>query len=358
MSSTWRSFINLTIFGESHGPAIGMVLDGIEAGIEIDESVIREQLQRRAPGQSLTSRRKEKDHLEILSGLYHGKTTGTPITGIIRNENAKSEDYDVLDGWLRPSHADYPAWIKYHGFADQRGGGHFSGRLTAGLVAAGSIAEQAMGSHLDISVGSHIIQIGPYSEPSWNEKDLNNLLSYRQMKVPCLDPEQVSTIIQKVMDENDSIGGKLETVITGIPAGLGDPFFDSLESRLSQLLFSIPAVKGVSFGAGEQFAVLKGSQANDPYCLDQGMIHTRANHNGGILGGITNGEPIVFQTIIKPASSIGKPQMSVDLKTMEEKEKTIEGRHDPCILLRAVPVIEAAAMLAIYDAYQKAGRIS
>lgn len=353
MSSTWHSFIDLTIFGESHGPAVGMVLDGIEAGIRIDEDRIRHELKRRSPGQALTSARKEDDELEILSGIYQGKTTGGPITGMIRNQNARSEDYDAISGWLRPSHADYTALVKYHGFADPRGGGHFSGRLTAGLVVAGSIAEQALRSHFDFSVGSHIIKMGSYSEANWSAEDLFEAEKYHQMNVPCADPDMVRDLIEKVREEKDSIGGKLETVILGIPAGLGDPFFDSIESRLSQLLFSIPGVKGVSFGEGEKFAGMRGSEANDPYFLSQGQIRTRTNHNGGILGGITTGEAIVFQTVIKPTSSIGMAQTSVDIRLMEEKEKTIAGRHDPCILLRAVPVIEAAAILAIYDAYQK-----
>ena len=190
-------------------------------------------------------------------------------------------------------------------------------------------------------------------ESSWDNKKLHELAEYREMAIPCEDPERIHQLISEISEEKDSIGGKLETMLVGIPAGLGDPFFDSIESRLSGLLFSVPAVKGVSFGSGEEFASLKGSQANDPYYLDKGRIQTRTNHNGGILGGITTGEAIVFQTVIKPASSIGKPQRSVDLMSMEETEKTIEGRHDPCILLRAIPVIEAAAMLAVYDALQK-----
>ena len=345
--------MDLTIFGESHGPAVGMVLHGIEPGIVIDETKIHEQLKRRAPGKSLTSERQEEDELEILSGIYQGRTTGSPVTGIIRNKNARSEDYESISGWMRPSHADYPALVKYHGFADPRGGGHFSGRLTAGLVAAGSIAEQALRNHFDLSVGSHIVKLGSYSEANWSAEDLIKSEKYRQMNIPCADPDTVRDLIEKVREEKDSIGGKLETAILGIPAGLGDPFFDSIESRLSQLLFSIPGVKGVSFGEGENFAGMRGSDANDPYFLSQGQIRTRTNHNGGILGGITTGEAIVFQTVIKPTSSIGMAQTSVDIRLMEEKEKTIEGRHDPCILLRAVPVIEAAAMLAIYDAYQK-----
>ena len=354
MSSTWQSFISLTIFGESHGPAIGMVLDGIEPGIFVDETKIMQQLHRRAPGDDLSSQRKEADEIRFISGIYRGRTTGTPITGIIRNTDAREQDYGNISSWLRPSHADYPAQIKYQGFADPRGSGHFSGRLTAGLVAAGAIAEQALSSHAEVKIGSHIVRMGSYEEPCWQMEDLFTADRFRDMRIPCQDPEQIRTLVEAVQAGKDSIGGKLETVVTGIPAGWGDPFFDSIESRMSQLLFSIPAVKGVSFGAGEAFASMRGSEANDTYYLDDGKIRARTDHNGGILGGVTIGEPIVFQTVVKPTPSIGLPQTSVQYDSMTEEEKTISGRHDPCILLRAVPVIEAAAMIALYDAYRKA----
>ena len=352
MSNTWGSEIRLSIFGESHGSGIGMILDGIEPGVQLNLEMIKQQMARRAPGGSLSTPRKEADEVEFLSGIVENVTCGSPICGIIRNTNTKSKDYSKTKDWLRPSHADYTAMIKYCGFADYRGGGHFSGRITAPLVLAGSICGQALQQKCDLQIGSHIVRLGEYEEQRWHYIDPDQLKHCEASRIPCQSPEKVTEIIENVRREADSIGGMVETAITGIPAGLGDPFFDSLESRLAHLLFSIPAVKSVSFGAGIQFAAMRGSEANDLFGIQDESIYTKTNNNGGILGGISTGMPIVFQTVLKPTPSIGRPQMSVNVNTMQEEENQIIGRHDPCIGLRAVPVIEAAAKIALYDAWK------
>ena len=352
MSNTWGNEIKLSIFGESHGGGIGMILDGIMPGIHLDMEAIRTQMARRAPGGALSTPRKEADEVEFLSGIVNGVTCGSPICGIIRNTNTKSKDYSQTKDWMRPSHADYTALIKYGGYADYRGGGHFSGRITAPLVLAGSICGQVLEQKYGIQAGSHIVRLGEYEEANWSVVDSNLLKKMAKNRIPCDDPQKVADIIEAARLDADSVGGMVETALTGVPAGWGDPFFDSLESRLAQVLFSVPAVKSVSFGAGGQFAAMRGSEANDAFCLKDGKVATKTNHNGGILGGISNGMPIVFQTVIKPTPSIGKKQTSVNMCKMIEEENQIVGRHDPCIVLRAIPVLESVAKIALYDAWK------
>lgn len=352
MSNTWGNEIKLSIFGESHGGGIGMILDGIVPGIHLDMEAIRKQMARRAPGGALSTPRKEADEVEFLSGIVNGVTCGSPICGIIRNTNTKSKDYNQTKDWMRPSHADYTALIKYGGYADYRGGGHFSGRITAPLVLAGSICGQVLEQKYGIQAGSHIVRLGEYEEANWSVVDSNLLKKMAENRIPCDNPQKVADIIEAARLDADSVGGMVETALTGVPAGWGDPFFDSLESRLAQVLFSVPAVKSVSFGAGGQFAAMRGSEANDAFCLKDGKVATKTNHNGGILGGISNGMPIVFQTVIKPTPSIGKKQTSVNMCKMIEEENQIVGRHDPCIVLRAIPVLEAVAKIALYDAWK------
>lgn len=356
MGSTFGDQIKLSIFGESHGPSVGMVLEGLEEGIVIDEILLERELKRRSPGRSLTSPRREKDKVIFLSGIYQGRTLPSPITAMVHNTAAKDKDYQKLDKWMRPSHADYPAFMKYHGLADMRGGGHFSGRLTLGLVIAGALCKMALMQHepfhKSYGVGSHITQLYTYQEPSWRRADKKLLLQRNTEFLPSEDPKAIEKLIEGAKKNKDSLGGIVETFAIGLPAGLGEPFFDSLESKISHLLFSIPAVKGVLFGIGEQFASLTGSKANDPYYISSGKVKTLTNHNGGILGGISTGMPLVVRTVVKPTPSIGLEQKSVDMKSGKMAVKTISGQHDPCIVPRAIPVIESCIHIALYDAFR------
>lgn len=357
MSDVWGNAVKLSIFGESHGPAIGVVLDGIEPGVRLDMEEIRRQMARRAPGQRLSTPRKEADEVQILSGVRDGLTCGTSICAMIANTNTRSADYERTAALLRPSHADYTGHIKYKGFEDFRGGGHFSGRITAPIVFAGAVCQQILRERLGVVAGSHILQLYKAGEGAFEDEDLTeetlDKLSHRRVPTLRADLEsQIEAIIESARMSLDSVGGIVETAFLNLPAGLGDPFFDSMESRISHLLFSVPAVKGVSFGSGFGFAKMKGSEANDPFYLDDGAVRTRSNHNGGILGGITSGMPLVFQTVIKPTASIARPQQTVNLTAMKEETLSITGRHDPCIVLRAIPVLEAMGAIAIYDAWR------
>lgn len=359
MSNIYGRSIKVSIFGESHGAGIGVVIDGMEPGLSLDMEEVRRQMARRAPGGSLSTPRKEADQVEILSGIRNDVTCGTPICGVIYNQNTRSKDYDKTRSLLRPSHADYTGHVKYRGYEDYRGGGHFSGRITAPLVFAGAICRQALEAR-GIQIGSHIVKLYDIEERRFAQEDLTaeKMEVLGQERLPLLNPENAERIAQQIENarkECNSLGGIVETALTGLPAGMGDPFFDSMESRLAQILFSVPAVKGVSFGAGWEFAGMTGAQANDPYRLRDGRIETVTNHNGGILGGITNGMPVVFQTVIKPTPSIARPQQTVNMDTMQEETLEITGRHDPCIIPRAIPVLEAAAMIAVYDAWKEAG---
>lgn len=354
MGTTWGNNIKLTIFGESHGKAIGGVIDGLPPGLTLNLEDISKEMKRRAPGQNeISTPRNEKDAFEILSGYFNHKTTGTPLAFLIWNKDQRSKDYGKIKDLIRPGHGDYPGYIKYKGFNDYRGGGHFSGRITAPLVFAGSIAKQLL-EKKEITIGSHIKSIYTVEDIAFPRLKIDKeiLMELREKTLPLLDvkvEKSMKEAILKAKEEKDSLGGIVETAIINLPVGVGAPFFDSVESELSSMLFSIPAIKGVEFGHGFSITHLKGSQAKDEYTIEEGKIKTLQNHNGGILGGITNGMPILFKTAIKPTSSIGQIQRTIHIKEMKEEEIQIEGRHDPCIVPRAVPVIEAATALVLLD---------
>ena len=315
-----------TIFGESHGPAIGVVLEGVPAGLELDLDFIRAQLARRAPGQNaMTTARKEADEPELLSGVFEDRTTGGPLCAVIFNTDTRSRDYAKLKDLPRPGHADYAGFVRYRGCNDYRGGGHFSGRLTAPLVFAGAVAQQVLGGH-GVTVAARISNVAGIPDPT---------------------REEMEGAILAAKADGDSVGGRIACAVTGLPAGLGDPDFGcNVEGIFSQYLFAVPAVKAVGFGLGTGFAEVRGSQANDPFYMDGGTVRTRTNHAGGINGGITNGMPVTFEAPIRPTHSIGREQDRVDHSTGSDAKLSVTGRHDPCILPRAVPVIEAAAALA------------
>lgn len=354
MSGMWGSKIKLSIFGESHGNAIGITIDGLPAGFSIDMDKIMMEMSRRAPGKSsLSTPRKESDIPEILSGYFEGKTTGTPLCAIIRNSNTKSKDYSKLKYVMRPGHADYTGAVRYKGFNDYRGGGHFSGRITAPLVFAGAICKQIL-EVKGIIVSAHINSIGKIKDCSFLESDISDELlnSFKENELPLINTKLEDEMRQEILStrsSGDSIGGTIECAILGVSPGIGDPFFDSVESTLAHLMFSVPAVKGIEFGKGFDISKMRGSEANDEYYLENGNIKTKTNNNGGILGGITNGMPIIFNVAIKPTASIFKEQNTVNIVTMEETTLCIEGRHDPCIVQRALPVIEAVAAIGITE---------
>lgn len=354
MSGMWGSKIKLSIFGESHGNAIGITIDGLPAGFSIDMDKIMMEMSRRAPGKSsLSTPRKESDIPEILSGYFEGKTTGTPLCAIIRNSNTKSKDYSKLKDVMRPGHADYTGAVRYKGFNDYRGGGHFSGRITAPLVFAGAICKQIL-EVKGIIVSAHINSIGKIKDCSFLESDISDELlnSFKENELPLINTKLEDEMRQEILStrsSGDSIGGTIECAILGVSPGIGDPFFDSVESTLAHLMFSVPAVKGIEFGKGFDISKMRGSEANDEYYLENGNIKTKTNNNGGILGGITNGMPIIFNVAIKPTASIFKEQNTVNIATMEETTLCIEGRHDPCIVQRALPVIEAVAAIGITE---------
>lgn len=354
MSSTWGDNIKLSLFGESHGQAIGINIDGLPAGIELNLQEINFEMRRRAPGKDkLSSSRLEKDEFEILSGYFNYRTTGTPLCMIIKNLNTSSKDYEKTKDLMRPGHADFTAFKKYLGYNDYRGGGHFSGRLTAPICFAGAIAKQILKTK-GISVGGHIKSIGELKDSSFNKTEisLELLENLKHKNIPTIEDERASEmekLILKVREEEDSIGGTVEIAVINIMPGLGSPFFDSIESKISQLVFSIPGVKGIEFGEGFALSEIKGSQANDEFYIGDGNIKTYTNKNGGILGGIANGMPIVFKVALKPTPSIGKLQRTVDIEKESNTEIKIVGRHDPCIVIRALPVLEAVTALAILD---------
>ncbi len=355
MKNNFGTNISWTLFGESHGPAIGITLDGLPAGFKIDEEQIKEDMNKRKATGKISTQRHEADEVHIISGYYNGYTTGTALTIIIENQNTKSKDYSAFHGRLRPGHADYTAFEKYNGYQDYRGGGHFSGRLTACIVAAGSICKQILKAQ-GILIGSHIESLYTLNDEMFSDdiQILNEQIESVNNKTFALINEDMHQamieIIEKVAEEKDSLGGILETAITGLPTGIGEPFFDSVESILSHLIFSVPAVKGVSFGEGFGFAQMKGSQANDCFKYDN-TISTYTNHNAGINGGITNGMPIKIHTCIKPTPSIFKSQKSVDYLTKENVDLEIQGRHDPCILHRARIVVDSVVAFGILDLY-------
>ncbi|MED9853450.1 MAG: chorismate synthase [Succiniclasticum sp.] len=354
MGATYGRNLRLTIFGESHGKGIGLVLDGIPAGTRIDETFIKEEMARRAPGAGLLStQRKETDAYTIESGVFEGRATGTPLCALIPNRDQHSGDYGILKDTMRPGHADYAGHVKYKGFNDYRGGGHFSGRLTAPLVFAGAIAKTLLAAR-GITIGAHIAALGFVKDRAFDPlgETPERLQELRRHRLPVLDRSRESLMENEIMtarSEQDSVGGIVEVMAVGLPAGIGDPFFDSLESRLAHAVFSVPAIKGLEFGTGFCMAELRGSQANDPLTFTEGKVRTVSNHNGGITGGITNGMPVLFRAVVKPTPSISRPQRTVNLATGADTTLTIKGRHDPCIVPRAVPVLEAVTAWTLWD---------
>ncbi|MBE6622933.1 MAG: chorismate synthase [Ruminococcaceae bacterium] len=351
MKNTFGNSISVTIFGESHGEYIGAVLDGMAPGIDVDFEYISHMLTLRRPDGKISTPRKEKDEFKIVSGVLNGKTTGTPITILIPNENVKSGDYSQMRTVARPSHADFTAQCKYHGFQDSRGGGHFSGRITAALTAAGAICKLAL-EKKGIYIGTHIKKCAGISDRNFDDIfcDIKALNGKTFAVLDDKTEEEMTSAILEAAEDGDSVGGVLETAIIGMPQGVGEPFFDSIESLLSHMMFSIPAVKGVEFGAGFEIADMKGSFANDPMRIKDGKIITLKNNNGGINGGITNGMPIIFRTAIKPTPTIFKPQETVDFVNMCETVLEPKGRHDPAIVHRARVVQDAASAIVICDA--------
>ncbi len=350
MSSTYGEHLKLSIFGQSHGPAIGMTLDGIPAGLPVDPDRLQAFLNRRAPGRSdWSTPRREEDCPEFLSGLFEGHTCGAPIAAVIHNKNTRSGDYANLADCPRPGHADYTAQIKYGGFQDAAGGGHFSGRLTAPLCIAGGLCIQWL-EELGIRIAARISSIGGVQDDPMNpvNPDLDRICR----DFPVLSPAaagQMQSLIAEARANGDSLGGMVECCITGLPAGLGEPMFGGVESRIAQIVYGIPAVKALEFGAGAEVSAMLGSQSNDAYTIGDSGIQTLTNHCGGILGGITNGMPVIFRAAFKPTPSISRQQQSVSVSRGEIRTLTVAGRHDPCIVPRAVPVVEAAAAIALFD---------
>ena len=354
MSSTVGMRLRMTIYGESHGPSIGIVLDGLPPNITIDLGAIEKEMARRVPGQSpLSTHRKETDQFTIESGFFEGKTTGMALCARIVNHDAHSKDYSLLKDVMRPSHGDYPGYVKSHGANDYRGGGAFSGRLTAPLVFAGAVAKQLL-RQKGIVIGAHVARIGSACDRPFHplgETD-ETLLHLGDHYLATLDDKVravMESVIRSAQEDKDSVGGVIECMALHLPVGLGEPYFDSVESTLSQLLFSIPAVKGVEFGDGFGFAGLTGAEANDALHYADGKVQALTNHNGGVTGGITNGMPLVVRVAIKPTPSIAREQQTVSLKEQADTTLAIVGRHDPCIVQRAVPVIEAVVAWTLWD---------
>ena len=351
MKNTFGSSVAVTLFGESHGEYIGAVIDGLAPGIKIDHEYIAHMLTLRRPDGKISTPRREKDEYKIVSGVVDNTTTGTPITILIPNENIKSSDYSQMKTVARPSHADYTAECKYHGYQDSRGGGHYSGRITAALVAAGAICKYAL-EQKGIHIGTHVKRCATVSDRELEdlERDINEL----NLKPFAVLDEASGDTMQKAIlaaaSEGDSVGGVLKTAIIGMPRGVGEPWFDTVEGMLSHMMFSIPAVKGIEFGAGFAIADMRGSEARDPMKIENDKVITVSNNNGGINGGITNGMPIIFRTAIKPTPTIFKPQNTVDFKTMTEAVLEPKGRHDPAIVHRARVVQDAASAIVLCDA--------
>ena len=349
MKNTLGNSVCVTLFGESHGAQIGAVLDGLAPGIPVDEALIAHQLELRRPAGEISTARREQDAFSIVSGVFEGKTTGTPLTILIPNEDTRSGDY--RRGPVRPGHADYTAYVKYHGYEDYRGGGHFSGRITAALTAAGAIATGAL-RRRNILIGTHVARCAGISDAAFRDPE-SEIIRLNEMPFAVLDEERGAAMraaIEKAAESGDSVGGILETLVTGMPAGIGEPWFDTLESMLAHGLFGIPAVKGVEFGDGFALADRKGSEANDAFYLRDGKPATATNHNGGINGGISNGMTMVFRCAVKPTPSIRLPQQTVNLREGREEELSLGGRHDPAIVHRARVVADSVTALVLCDA--------
>lgn len=354
MSSTWGRSVKISIFGESHGEAIGIVIDGLPSGEKIDFDEVYAQLRRRAPGNDPTStKRKEADIPKFVSGILKNHTTGTPICAIINNSDTRSKDYKNIESILRPGHADFTGNIKYKGFNDIRGGGHFSGRLTAPLTLAGSICKQILNRH-GINISSHIYSISSINDIPFNNIHIDDSLAkdLALSTFPLIDKSKekpMRDLIESAKASHDSVGGIIECAVTGLKAGIGSPIFGGIENQISSIIFGIPAVKGIEFGNGFNCTYLKGSENNDAFIIGNDKIKTSTNNHGGILGGISSGMPIVFRTAIKPTPSISMEQQTVDFSTNTQTTLSIKGRHDPCIVPRAVPVIESATAIAIIN---------
>lgn len=355
MAANFGKNYKISLFGESHGVALGINIDGIPAGTKLDLEFIKEEMKRRAPGKSkLTTPRIEKDEFEILSGFFNGVTTGTPLAMIVRNNDQRSKDYSELKKKPRPGHADWPGINRYDGYNDIRGSGHFSGRITASIVFAGAIAKQLL-QEKGILIGAHIKSLKDIKDRDFEEKDINlkKINKLRKMVLPTLSENvaiEMENVIMKAREEGDSLGGIVEIMVKGMKAGIGDPFFESIESEISRMMFSIPSVKGVEFGAGFDITRMTGYEANDEMYFDEnGEIKSYTNNNGGIIGGITTGMPINFCVVIKPTASISKAQKTVNLETKKNDILEVKGRHDPVIVPRAIVVLEAATAIVILD---------
>ncbi len=354
MSCSFGKNIRMTVFGQSHSESIGCVIDGLPAGEKIDMDELYAFMKRRAPGQDkFSTPRKEADFPCVVSGMVEDVTCGAPVCAVINNTNTRSQDYDKLKNLPRPSHADYPAVVKYSGFNDARGGGNFSGRMTAPLCFAGGLLMQIL-KRKGIEIGAHIKSISTVNddEIDFVTGSMDLLKSVETKAFPVINDEAGEKMQQKIIDaknDGDSVGGVVECVITGIPAGYGDPIFDGIENKIASVVFGIPAVRGIEFGAGFEASQMLGSEHNDAYCLDGETVKTKTNNHGGVIGGITSGMPVVFRVAFKPTPSIAKEQTSLNIKTGQEETFSISGRHDPCIVQRAVPVVQAAAALAVAD---------
>lgn len=354
MSSTYGDKIKISVFGESHGNGIGVVIDGLPAGVKIDMDKVLVQMSRRAPGKDKTATpRKEKDLPKVLSGMLDDTLTGAPLCAVIENTNTKSGDYSNLLACPRPGHSDYTAFIKYNASNDIRGGGHFSGRLTAPIVFAGAICRQILEAK-GISIAAHINSIGTAYDKSFDPVSIDDELikKLNNSSFALIDESVEKAMRAQVEDARlslDSIGGTIECAVTGIEAGLGEPMFDGVEGVIAKAVFGVPAIKGIEFGKGFELTQMRGSQSNDPFCYENGKVVTETNNCGGILGGITNGMPVIFRAAVKPTPSIAQKQRTVDLQKKENAELEIHGRHDPCIVPRAVPVIEAVTAIAIIN---------
>lgn len=354
MSSSFGHHLRCAIFGESHGEMIGVEMDGLPAGEIIDEAQLAAFMARRAPGrQALTTTRKEADQVHIVSGIYESHTTGFPLLALIENTNQRSKDYQGLNDTVRPSHADYTAALRYHGFADMRGGGHFSGRLTAPLCIAGGIAIQIL-ARQGIKIGAQLYQIGNVKGEGFHAVNVTDdtLTAIANKNFPTLDDtsaKEMQTAIRQAFENKDSVGGCIECAVVGFPAGIGSPMFDGIENRLAQILFGIPGCKGVSFGAGFEAVNMTGTTHNDTFYMDGNVIKTRTNNAGGILGGISTGMPLILRVAMKPTPSIAQTQETISLIKKENTTLSIHGRHDPCIAVRAVPVVEAVVATVLLD---------
>ena len=358
MKSTIGDAISVTLFGESHSAAIGAVVEGLAPGIKLDLDFIAAQMDKRRPKGKISTRRHEADEIRFVSGFFNGYTTGTPLCLMIENQSQRSGDYEAAKALARPSHADYTAYEKYMGFQDYRGGGHFSGRLTAPLVFAGAMCKLWLKAQ-GVLVGSHIQSIAQIQDMPFDDVDIRpeQLETLRNADYPVNNPRALDAMlaaIEEAREAQDSVGGVIECAAIGLPAGIGSPMLDTVEGRLSSLLFGVPAVKGVEFGAGFAFAALRGSHANDTFYQDGDTVKTETNNNGGINGGITNGMPLVFRVCIKPTPSISSVQQTLNIQTGKVEPLSIHGRHDPCIVTRAAPVVEAACAIALADLLREA----